>query len=117
MTKTLSLLLASAALTAVVGLPAWSAMHTPSEGGVANTVSTALAQGSEKLLHLVDSDEDDDEGGSSLRRGSSENEDSDECEDDDGACGAASPAPAPVGSVPPPQNGLFGTGTPQVKVK
>jgi len=115
MTKTLSLLLASAALTAVIGVPAWSAMHTPSQGE-AVTPLAAVYGGTDasSLLVLVDDDEDED---GNVKRAKSEDDDEEDCDDDEGSCGAAANAPAPAGSVPPPQNGLFGTATPQVKVK
>jgi len=104
MPKTLSLLLASAALTAAVGLPAWSAMHAPGTAGAG------------QLLVLVDDDDDEDEGGSEMRR-KDDDDGEEDCDDDETGCGSSAAAPAPAGSVPPPQNGLFGTGTPQVKVK
>lgn len=116
MTKTLSLILASAAVTAALGLPAWSAMQVPSPLG------QALASASEgHLLVLVDDDEgedDDDDGAAMSRHKSDDDDDENECDDDEGSCGgAAAAAPAAAGSVPPPQNGLFDTGTPQVQVK
>ena len=120
MTKTLTLIFASTALTAALGLPAWSALHTPAQTAAVSPLSNLLASGDDsRPLVLVDDDEDEDGGASVNRRASGESEDDeDECDDDEGSCGSASAAqPAPAGSVPPPQNGLFGTGTPQVKVK
>ena len=119
MTKTLSLLLASAALTAGLGLPAYSAMHGSAQGDLMKPIQALLDSGEKAgLLTLVDDDEDDDEGGS-LKRGNSEDDDDEEdCDDDEGSCnGAAAAGPAPAGSVAPPQNGLFDTGAPQVQVK
>lgn len=119
MTKSLTLLFASAALTAAVALPAWSAMQAPAPGGVLSRLHTLLdAGGSERPLVLVDDDgEDDDDGGRATGRRASGDDDGEDCDDDDGSCGAAAPAAAPAGSVAPPQNGLFGSGTPKAQVK
>ena len=122
MSKTLMILVASTALTAALGVPAWSAMQAPAQGGAVGLLATlADSGGTAARLILVDDDEDDDEGGSVVRRKADEDEDDGEdddgCEDDEGSCAAGSSAPAPAGSVAPPQNGLFGTGTPQVQVK
>ena len=120
MTKTLSLLLASAALTAGLGLPAWSAMHGSDPGNLLKPVQTLLDAGAtDGLLVLVDDDEDDDDDeGGSMQRGESDDDDDDEdCDDDEGSCNGAAAGPAPAGSVAPPQNGLFDTGAPQVQVK
>lgn len=117
MTKTLTLLLASAALTAAIGLPAWSAMHAASGGeAVAPLTSLFGSDGGDRPMILAEDDDHEDEGGSVNR--SSSDDDEGECEDDDGACGKASAAPAPAGSVPPPQNGLFDNGAaPKAQVK
>lgn len=119
MTKTLTLFAATTALTAVLGLPAWSAMHAPGQGGATVALtSLAGAVDASRLLVLIDDDEDDDEGTAMQgRKSDDDEEDDEECDDDEGSCGAAAPAPAPAGSVAPPKNGLFGTGTPQVQVK
>lgn len=115
--KTLTLILASAALTAAIGLPAWSAMHQAAEGDSATPLSSLL--GSEQTARpmiLADSEDSDDadenEGGSNRA-----DDDDDDCEEDEGNCGSAAVAPAPAGSVAPPQNGLFGTEPAQVQVK
>jgi hypothetical protein len=99
MTSTLKLFVASAALTAAIGLPAWSAMHVPSPGEVAKSLAVTLESGSDPArLILVDDDDDD-------------------CEDDDDSCGSAR-VTAPAGTVAPPQNGLFSNGTaPKAQVK
>lgn len=116
MSKTLTLLAAATALTAVVGLPVWSAMGAPAQSGAMQAVPAVLdVRGVIDRLILVDDDEDENEGGEarSARRGSNEEgDDSEECDDDEGACGAAGNNPAPAGSVAPPANGLFGTGEP-----
>ncbi|MCX7349916.1 MAG: hypothetical protein NTZ54_10475 [Alphaproteobacteria bacterium] len=118
MSKTLTLLLASAAMTAAIGLPAWSALHAPGQGETIAPLAalTATANDARPLI-LAENDDHEDEGGSVTRRES--NDDEGACEDDDGNCGtAAAAAPAPAGSVPPPQNGLFDNGTaPKVQVK
>ena len=122
LTKTLTLLAASTALTAALGLPAWSAMHSPAQTGAASSISSLIA-GDEATAKLIlvegdEEDDDDDEGGRKNRRSDDDDDDEDECDDDDDdGCGTAAAAPAPAGSIAPPQNGLFGTGTPQVKVK
>jgi hypothetical protein len=119
MTKTLTLLVASTALTVAVGLPAWSAMHVPAQSGSVSPLEVVFSAADQNpLLILIDDDDDENEGGGSVsRRQSDDDEDDDECEDDEGSCGASSATPAPAGSVAPPQNGLFGSGTPQVQVK
>jgi hypothetical protein len=122
MSKILSLLLASAALTAGLGVPAWSAMHLPQQGAAMTPMSAVLGSAdTTELLVLVDDDDDEDEDGN-VKRGTSNDDDDDDdaedCDDDDGSCGAtAATQAAPAGTVAPPQNGLFDTGTPQVQVK
>lgn len=110
MSKTLTLLFATTALTAAIGLPAWSAMLTPAPGIGTAPAATVIGSGeSQPQLWLVD--DDDDEHGDG-RRG--DDEDDDDCED--GGCGAAN-NPAPAGRAAPPENGLFDTGAaPQVQV-
>ena len=122
MSKILSLLLASAALTAVVGVPAWSAMHLPQQGAAVTPMTAVLGStDTAELLVLVDDDDDEDEDeDGNVTRGTSNDDDDDaeDCDDDDGSCGAtAATQAAPAGTVAPPQNGLFDTGTPQVQVK
>ena len=116
MSKTVNLILASVALSAVAGIPAWSAMHVPLAGEAVKPISALFDDGTAAhLLVLIDDDEDEDGG---VKRGESANGDEDDCDEDEGSCGPTpAKAPAPAGSVAPPQNGLFGTGTPQVKVK
>ena len=122
MSKILSLLLASAALTAVVGVPAWSAMHLPQQGAAVTPMTAVLGStDTAELLVLVDDDDDDedeDADGNVKRGTSNDDDDAEECDDDDRSCGAAAATQAaPAGTVAPPQNGLFDTGTPQVQVK
>lgn len=129
--KKLTLLLTTVALTAGIGLPAWSAMHlsSPSVGGA---LPALLDSGDAKgLLTLVDDgDDDENEGYGSKRAGKhdddddhgddeddDDDDDDDDCDDDDGSCGAGR-NPAAAGSVAPPQNGLFEKGAaPQAVVK
>jgi hypothetical protein len=93
MKKTLTLLVASTALTAAIGVPAWSTMRVSGGEGLW-PLAAHFDEGTQALPLLQVSDDDD---------------------DDDDRGGARNPAPA--GTVAPPQNGLFGTGTaPQVKV-
>lgn len=123
MTKTMMLLAASTALTAALGIPAWSAMQTPAQTESVVLRSAEFAAGDDAFPQiLADNDESDAAGGRLTRTDSDdddddEEEDDDACDDGEGSCGARSAAPVPAGSVAPPQNGLFGTGTPQVQVK
>ena len=119
MKKTLSLLIATTALTAAIGIPAWAMLGTGS--GTQSAVLQAVEDAAPMLL--VDDDEEDDDDderkGQAGRAGhQSDDEDDDDDDDDgddddceDGACGGAK-NPAPAGSVAPPSNGLFGTGAP-----
>lgn len=115
MKKTLLLLVASTALTAAIGVPAWSAMHAPADGG--NLPFTALFEEGEQTMPLVLASDDDED--RRLRDGSRRGDDDDDCEDDDDDedCRGGASNPAPAGTVAPPQNGLFGNGAPpQVQV-
>ena len=91
-------------------------MHFPPQPGSVSPPSMLIgAVEDNHRLILVDDDED---GGTSMTRAESDDDDEgDECDDDDANCDTRSGAPAPVGSVAPPQNGLFGSGAPQVQVK
>ena len=126
--KKLTLLLTTAALTAGIGLPAWSAMHLSSP-----SVGVALpplldSEDAKGLLTLVDDDDDDENEGYGNKRAGKhddddhgddddDDDDDDDCDDDGGSCGAGR-SPAAAGSVAPPQNGLFEKGAaPQAVVK
>lgn len=110
MPKTLTLMFATAAITAVIGIPAWSAMHAASPGG--NPLIAIGDAGAEAVrLILVDDDEDDNGNAVKIETTGKESEDASECEDEDSSCGAAQ-NPAPAGTVAPPKNGLVGTATP-----
>jgi hypothetical protein len=111
MKKTLAMLAATTALTAAIGLPAWSAMRTQA-GAEERPFAAVFDDGQEALsLVLISSDDDDD--------GHDGDDNEDDCGGDDdgnGACPAAR-NPAPAGTVAPPPNGLFGNGAPpQVQV-
>jgi len=116
MKKTISILLASTALIAVIGIPTWSGMHGAGQlEGRRNTALGAFrALGASPVLVSDDDGESRDHERRLRRGGDDHDEDDDEDDDDDG--GSAS-GPAPAGSVAPPNNGLFGTGaTPKVQV-
>ncbi|MCA3554375.1 hypothetical protein [Aestuariivirga sp.] len=114
--KTLTLLFASAALTAAAGLPALSALHDAASGDTAAPLSAFAGSDDQQRPTMLAEDDHEDEGGGVSRAGSDDEEG--ECGDDDGNCGPAAAAPAPAGSVPPPQNGLFDNSTaPKVQVK
>ena len=116
--KTLTLLVASTALTAAIGVPAWSAMKAPADGS--SRPFAALFEEGARTMPLVlasDDDHDDGRGRDGSRRGH-DGEDDDEEEDDDDNRGGGASNPAPTGTVAPPQNGLFGNGAPpQTQVK
>ncbi|WP_297774532.1 hypothetical protein [uncultured Roseovarius sp.] len=123
MRKTLTILVASTALTAVIGTTAWSAMHAPADGSP--RLFAAIWQDATQSLPLIlasgdDDDDDDDEyRGSRRDHDDDDDDDDDDCddEDDDDDCRGGARNPAPAGTIPPPQNGLFGNGAPpQVKV-
>lgn len=124
MKRTLTLLVASTALTAAIGIPAWSAMEAPADG-ILRPVA-ALFDGAQQTMPLVlasDDDDDDDRWRDGSRRGHDDHDDDDDddedCDDDDDddECRGGARNPAPAGTVAPPQNGLFGNGPPpQVQV-
>ncbi len=116
MKKTFTVLLASTALTAAIGLPAWSAMRAPADGE-SRLVPALFGDETGALPFVLASDdgEDDDHGygyRESSRRGHDDDDERghDDDDDDDGRGGGRNPAPA--GTAAPPQNGLFGNGTP-----
>lgn len=116
MKKTFVTLLASTALIAGIGLPAWSAMHGADLfEGPRDAALTAIRDVGASVMLVSD---DDGEGRDHKRRlrGDDRDHEGDE-EDDDDSDGGNAPGPAPAGSVAPPNNGLFGTGaTPKVQV-
>ncbi len=117
MKKTFVILLASTALIAGIGLPAWSAMHgTGLFEGPRDAALAAFRDAGVSLTLVSDNDGEGRDHESRLRRGDDNDHEGDEEDDDDSDGGNASGA-APAGSVAPPNNGLFGTGvTPKVQV-
>lgn len=133
MTKNLKLFVASAALTAAIGLPAWSAMHFPPPGEIAKPLAAVLESGGDAVQFILVDDDDDGEDHDAKRkqRHSGSHDDNDDDDDDDyddddddgdgcedvDDCGGAKTL-APAGTVSPPQNGLFNNGTtPKAQVK
>lgn len=104
MRMTLALLAATTALTAAVGLPALSAVCALP---LTEDARSEVADESPELRFLLASNDEEDE----------DDDDDEEGDDDDDECDGTqvcrrSSNPAPSGSVPPPQNGLFGNGAP-----
>jgi hypothetical protein len=117
--KTLTLSLAAAALTAAVSLPAWSALHDASRGDsvmpFASLFGSDQNDQSGRPIVLAESDDHENDGAAATSQTSNDDEDS--CEEDEGNCGSTATAPAAAGTVPPPQNGLFGTAPAKVQIK
>jgi hypothetical protein len=107
MKKTLTLLAASTALTAAIGIPAWSAIRAPKDAG-SRPVALSVEDGAPATpIILASDDEDEDE-----EDADDGDDDDEDCEDDDDACDEERAGPEPAGSVAPPRNGLFGDGAP-----
>ena len=109
MKKTLTLLLASTALTAAIGAPAWSAIRVPSDADL-RPVAAVCDDARQSMPLVLASDDGDDGDDDDDDDYDDEDDDEDDEDDDNGRSGARNPAPA--GTVAPPQNGLFGNGTP-----
>ena len=129
MRKPLSLLVASTALSAAIGLPVWSAspsLMEPAPSGPGLIVPGLRASGgtpaqamprSETVAGLLVLASGDDDEGDDDEEDEDDDDDDDDCHDADDDCGGRRANPAPAGTVAPPANGLFGTGAPpQVKV-
>lgn len=116
MKKTLAALIATTALTAAIGLPAWSDMRAQADAG--ENPTAAVGEYGQSALPLILASDDDDDDQRDRSDDDDEEDDDDDCDDDDdddGCSGASNPAP--VGTVAPPQNGLFGSGAaPRVRV-
>lgn len=116
MRKTLTLILASTALTAAIVPPAWSVPRASTDGGLgALAADRKDGQDSRPLVLASDDDDDDDHdrrGLRSARDGGNDEDDDDDRDDDNGVCRASASNPTPAGTVAPPQNGLFGSGAP-----
>ena len=119
MRKILTLLVASTALTAAIGVPAWSAIRSAADGSP-RPLAAPSEDGAQAMPFVLASDDDgDDHGdrGSSGRGDDDDDDEDDDDEDEDGGSRRGASNPAPAGTVPPPQNGLFGNGAPpQVQV-
>lgn len=117
MTKTLTLLVASTALTAATCVPGWSAMDTRFDGPrpVAALLDDATRAAPLILASAEDADDNDRwQGGARRGHDDDDDDDNDDCDDsdDDDDCRGSTRSPAPAGTVAPPQNGLFGNGAP-----
>jgi hypothetical protein len=114
MKKTLTLLVTTTVVTAVIGVPAWSAMRPP-VGTESRSFAAAFHDGAEPLQLLLVSDDDDYDHHRRSGYGYGHDNDDGDDDDDDECRGARDLAPA--WSIAPPQNGLFGNGAaPQVQV-
>lgn len=118
MKKTLMLLVASTALTAVTGATAWSAMQFRKDAGQLEAAAPGAQKDGAGFIVLASGDDDDDDDDRRYRKQSRRDHDDDahnagDDDDDDDAGGRSGAGnPAPAGSVAPPQNGLFGNGAP-----
>jgi hypothetical protein len=134
MKNVLTLLVASTALTGVLGVPAFSALPV-SQDAASRPGLTLAGDGAEPMPLILASDDDDNDDDDHGRRDDDDDDDEDDddddedededddededCDDDDddGGCRNGARNPAPAGTVAPPQNGLFGNGAPpQVQV-
>ncbi|WP_019953306.1 hypothetical protein [Yoonia vestfoldensis] len=115
MKKTLTLLVASTALTAVIGTTGWSAMAT-APNAIQRPLTTLYEDGAKSLPVILASDDDgdDDDENHGARRDHGDDDHDEDCEDDDDDddCIGGAPDPATAGTAAPPQNGLFGNGAP-----
>ena len=129
MNKTLMILVATTALTAAAGVPAWSTINTAADDtqGRTGAPDGYAAQSQPLLLASNDADDDDDDDDRGSDRDDDDDHDDDEyddsgrdddddgyrgSDDDDDDYGGSANNPAPAGTVAPPQNGLFQNGTP-----
>lgn len=121
MKTTIALLAATAALGAIIAIPAVGSIRSDElgESGSPRAAISAFADITQDGMVLLASgdDEDDDEGRDCEDDEGDDNEgDEDERDDNKGDCAAGS-NPAPAGTVAPPANGLFGKGAaPRVQV-
>jgi hypothetical protein len=115
MKKSLALLIATTGLTAVLAMPAWSAVQASLDfAAKAAELTSQVLQDTSNLIYVSDNDDDDDDNGR-RRSKHDDDDDGDDCDDDKKCSGAANPTPA--GQVTPPKNGLFGDGkAPKVDV-
>ena len=115
MRKILILLVASTALTAAIGVPVWSALRAAADGSP-RPFAAPFQEGAHAMPFILASDDDDDDD-HGYRDSSGRGHDDDDDDDDDRSRRGGASNSAPAGTVPPPQNGLFGNGAlPQVQV-
>lgn len=116
MTKTMTFLLASTALTIALGATAWSATRIMDDEVLPTAVQSQMDSRDLSPLIFVnddDDEDDDDEGEEDDEEDEDEDDDDDDCDDDDDeACAGGPRNPVPAGSTAPPANGLFGNGAP-----
>lgn len=112
MRKTLTLLLASTAMTAAIGLPAWSAIQSLDAPDAKSVAVVVDARSDAPAAILASNDDDDDDRRRSGRDDDDEDDDDNDDDEDDEERAAGARNPAPLGAVPPPANGLFGNGAP-----
>ena len=115
MRKILTLLVASTALTAAIGVPAWSAIRSAADRSPW-PLAAPSEQGPQSMPFVLASDDDSDDHSDRGSSGRGDDDDDDDEDEDGGSRGGAS-NPASAGTVTPPQNGLFGNDAPpQVQV-
>ncbi len=119
MKKTLILLAASTAFTASVGLPARSATPKSLDSGASVVIAAPFKDaGGAPAIVLASDDKDHGWFRRLFDREDDDDDDDDGCDDDkrhgddDDNCRGSARNPTPAGTVAPPKNGLFGTGTP-----
>ena len=100
-----ALFLATAAVAATLALPALSSITGDDHG------PARMNQSQTPVQYASDDDDDHGEHRSLFRFFERHHHDDDDDACEHGACRGAA-APAPAGTVPPPANGLFGSGTP-----
>lgn len=123
MKKTFTILFASTALAVGAGIPAWSAMHGEVRPQASREAVADASNEGATLLFASDDGRLDRDHGRRLGRDDDHDEGDDDDDgsrgddDDDGYRGDATAGPAAVGTVAPPDNGLFGSGAaPKMKV-
>ena len=117
MRKTLTLLAASTALAAVIGVPGWSAIHSARHAGTPPQGASARDDAQTVPRVLASDDDDDDRRRRDHLRRDRDDDDDDDDDDDNGRYGRTQRSPAPAGTVAPPNNGLFLQGSkPKVQV-
>ena len=111
MKKTLIFLAATTALTAAIGIPAWSAMRASGDED-ARPFTALLEEGAAALPLMLASDDDGEHRYRKNSQGRHDEDEGDDEDDDDGDSRGGVRNPAPAGTAMPPQNGLFEKGAP-----